>query len=169
MASFDAIRAKLEELHAANAINADELAAALKRARDALGEVNPFVEELKDAVHVLGDSLESNLVSVLKGAKSLDDALKDIANTFIDVAREVLVINPIRREFGDLLSGLRDSVFGGLLDSVFGGGKAHGGPVVTNKAYLVGEDGPEMFVPPAAGRIVANSRFAVGGAIAIVG
>ena len=56
-----------------------------------------------------------------------------------------------------------NTLFGGLLDSVFGGGKAHGGPVVSNKAYLVGEEGPELFVPPASGRIVANGRFGGGG------
>ena len=60
-----------------------------------------------------------------------------------------------------------NTLFGSVLDSVFGGGKAHGGPVVTNKAYLVGEAGPEMFVPPASERIVANGPFGYGGGTAI--
>lgn len=39
-------------------------------------------------------------------------------------------------------------------------GRAMGGPVETGKAYIVGERGPEMFVPNTAGRIVPNSAFA---------
>ena len=44
----------------------------------------------------------------------------------------------------------------------FAGARAAGGPVRGGKAYLVGERGPEMFVPPAAGNIIANSRLGDG-------
>lgn len=35
-------------------------------------------------------------------------------------------------------------------------GKAAGGPVTANKPYIVGEEGPEWFVPPNSGRIIPN-------------
>ena len=66
------------------------------------------------------------------------------------------------------LSGLWDilkSVVEGLESKfswLFGGGtkkpegKAVGGPVSSNKQYLVGENGPELFTPGAAGQIVPN-------------
>jgi TP901 family phage tail tape measure protein len=38
----------------------------------------------------------------------------------------------------------------------FGGNRANGGPVNPSNAYMVGERGPEMFVPNTAGRIVPN-------------
>jgi len=41
----------------------------------------------------------------------------------------------------------------------FGGGKAAGGPVSSDKAYLIGEKGPEMFVPSGAGTIVPNNKL----------
>jgi TP901 family phage tail tape measure protein len=44
-------------------------------------------------------------------------------------------------------------------DSAFGGGKALGGPVSTGVPYLVGERGPELFVPGASGTIVPNGGF----------
>lgn len=46
----------------------------------------------------------------------------------------------------------------------FGGARADGGPVSTGKAYLVGERGPELFVPQSMGNIVPNGR---GGGIVV--
>jgi SLT domain-containing protein len=42
-------------------------------------------------------------------------------------------------------------------------GRAVGGPVSGNTPYIVGERGPEMFVPPGAGTIVPNSQLQGGG------
>ncbi|MFH0891342.1 MAG: hypothetical protein V1867_01015 [Candidatus Falkowbacteria bacterium] len=47
----------------------------------------------------------------------------------------------------------------------FGGGKAGGGFVSPTKAYLVGEAGPELFVPGSAGSIIPNGRLGGGGAV----
>jgi TP901 family phage tail tape measure protein len=47
----------------------------------------------------------------------------------------------------------------------FGGAREKGGPVSGNKAYLVGERGPEMFVPNGAGRVVPNDGL---GAVRLV-
>jgi hypothetical protein len=41
----------------------------------------------------------------------------------------------------------------------FGGARAEGGPVSGNKTYLVGERGPELFVPNVAGTIVPNDQI----------
>ena len=41
----------------------------------------------------------------------------------------------------------------------FGGARAGGGPVGGNNAFLVGERGPELFVPNAAGTIIPNERM----------
>ena len=47
---------------------------------------------------------------------------------------------------------------GSLLGSLLGApGKAIGGPVSPGRAYLVGERGPELFVPTASGRIEAGA------------
>ena len=37
-------------------------------------------------------------------------------------------------------------------------GRARGGPVKKNKPYMIGEEGPEMFVPYASGYVVPNSQ-----------
>lgn len=40
--------------------------------------------------------------------------------------------------------------------SRFGGARALGGPVAASTAYLVGEQGPELFIPNSAGQIIPN-------------
>lgn len=43
------------------------------------------------------------------------------------------------------------------------GGRAAGGPVTAGTPYIVGERGPELFVPGASGTIIPNNRSAMGG------
>lgn len=43
--------------------------------------------------------------------------------------------------------------------------RAAGGPVASNTPYLVGERGPELFVPTASGTIVPNNQLSAGGAM----
>lgn len=45
----------------------------------------------------------------------------------------------------------------GALGSLFGGARAGGGPVSPNRAFLVGERGPELFVPQVSGTVMANA------------
>ena len=47
---------------------------------------------------------------------------------------------------------------GGVFDNVFGGGKANGGPVRGGTSYIVGERGPELFVPNTNGLIIPNGK-----------
>ena len=55
------------------------------------------------------------------------------------------------------------NLFGKGASVPIGGHRASGGPVLGGSAYLVGERGPEIFMPASAGRILSNgdSRAAV--------
>lgn len=59
---------------------------------------------------------------------------------------------------GDAGSGLLGSLASGV-SGLLGGvpGRATGGPVTGGRPYMVGERGPELFVPTASGRIEANA------------
>lgn len=50
-----------------------------------------------------------------------------------------------------------------------GGGKAAGGPVSMGRAYIVGEQGPELFVPGSSGTILPHSMLSSGGMVAAGG
>jgi phage-related minor tail protein len=60
----------------------------------------------------------------------------------------------------DVISAFTGGYFGG-----FSGALADGGTVAANKAYIVGERGPEVFVPSSSGRVHSNedSRGMMGG------
>lgn len=60
--------------------------------------------------------------------------------------------NPI----ATLGSGLFSSL-GKAFGSFFGGARESGGPVMPGRAFLVGERGPELFVPPSSGTIAPSS------------
>ena len=102
-------------------------------------------EKIKNLVQDIGASIESGIVGAIDGAitgaKSLQESLADILK---DIGKMLI-------SFGikSLLGGID---IGGT--KVFGGGKAAGGPVSGNSTYMVGEKGPELFVPSTAGTII---------------
>ena len=73
-----------------------------------------------------------------------------------DVIREFIRIQ-IRASLSQAIGG------GGFLGGLFGGFRQQGGPVQAGQAYIVGEAGPELFVPNANGAIVPNRGAGGGG------
>ena len=61
------------------------------------------------------------------------------------------------------LTGRGASAFASGSGSSFGGPRQHGGPVSPGQSFLVGETGPELFVPGSSGQIVPNSQLGGGG------
>jgi hypothetical protein len=86
------------------------------------------------------------------------DGLKGMLRGFIDVIRQMVAQQAAAQIFGSKASG--GSGFGdfitGAVSSFFGGFRANGGPVSAGKGYVVGERGPELFLPRSSGSIVPN-------------
>ena len=93
------------------------------------------------------------MVDAIQGAIDGTKTLGDVARSvFSEISRQLI-------SFG----------VNALLGSLFPNSRffrANGGPVSTGKSYMVGERGPEMFVPNTGGRIVPNSDM--GGSTSIV-
>lgn len=115
-----------------------------------------FDGTLVDGFSRAGTVLERGLLGALrKGSLGFDD-LKRMAFNVIDQISAQAV--------SGLFAGTGGSGgAGGLLNlgSLFGAalglpGRATGGPVSPGRGYLVGERGPELFVPTSAGRVEAN-------------
>lgn len=105
-----------------------------------------------------GSVLERGLLSaVRRGSLGFDD-LQRVAFRSLDA----IAARAISSGIGSLFDGLRSGVgFGGVLTQTFGSllglpGRATGGPVSPGRGYVVGENGPELFVPSSSGRIAAN-------------
>jgi hypothetical protein len=54
-----------------------------------------------------------------------------------------------------------------MLSSFFNMFRANGGPVTSGEPYIVGEKGPELFVPRASGTIVPNGMMAQAGSTVV--
>src|SRR5690606_24438170 len=107
------------------------------------------------------DTMASDLEAIGKSAgRGLKDALVD-AMTGIEVRWDDMLRRMIANAALDQLFALLGTL-GGPVGHVarflgFGGARAEGGPVFPGKAFLVGEKGPELFVPGATGRIIPNA------------
>jgi hypothetical protein len=84
---------------------------------------------------------------------NLRDTIRGLAQDLLRLIMRQQITEPLARALG------ASSFF----SSIFGGPRANGGPVSAGKAYMVGERGPELFVPNAGGSIVPNERMSAGG------
>ena len=103
----------------------------------------------------LADTFRSALSDMMQGTKSFFAALRDgLLATLQQMAIDILASQFYRllmRGLGGLFG--RGGGLGEVLAGAFGGARALGGPVEPGRAYLVGERGPELFVPRVAGAI----------------
>lgn len=108
---------------------------------------------LLDGFTKAGNVLESGLLSAIrKGSLGFDDLQRTASRALDQIAAQALQLG-LDKLFGSGGDGL-GNLFGGVLGSLFGlPGRATGGPVAPGRGYVVGERGPELFVPTSAGRV----------------
>lgn len=107
----------------------------------------------------IGSNIENTFADVIVGSKSLKDAFKDLTDSIIrDLVRmmvKMLIVGPIFKALGSALTGGIGGPGAGDFGNPFAS-KQHGGPVRAGQPYVVGEKGPELFVPTQAGTIVPS-------------
>jgi len=97
-----------------------------------------------------------NFISDMKDGKSASEALGNALSSLADK----LLNSGLDALFGTgNFQSSGGGIFSSLLSSIFGGFKASGGPVSSNKAYVVGEKGPEVFSPGSSGVIIPNHQL----------
>ena len=136
-----------------------------------------FTEAMALTVPVT-NSLFDSLSSVVEGTKTAEQAFADflrtISDMLMDVAKQMIaqyMAIGIARAFAGMggggigMFGSSAEIGGGGMLSPFGGftPKAKGGPVSGGSPYMVGEKGPELFVPNTSGNIVPNNKLGGGG------
>ena len=110
------------------------------------GAMNTFTQAFTDAV---------------TGAKSFADAVKDMARSVINSLIKMLVQYYITKPLFDAITGFVGGIGGG--GGV--GTRNVGGPVSAGRPYIVGESGPELFVPSSSGQVVPNGRMGSGATV----
>lgn len=119
-------------------------------ARWAAALVNWVIDVAPDVLRELGILIADAASALADGALQLG---KDLVDAIVDGIRSVG--SRVGGALADLLPG---SGFLSDLGSFFSG-RAAGGPVSAGSPYLVGETGPELFVPTGAGTIMNNNRL----------
>lgn len=115
-----------------------------------------FDGTLVDGFERAGQVLERGLLSAIRrGSLGFDDFKRIALSTLDQIAAQALQLGLDKLLGG---GGPAGGVAGGGLGSILGTllglpGRATGGPVSPGRPYLVGERGPEMFVPTSAGRV----------------
>lgn len=140
-------------------------------AKTALQEYGDAARDTFSSLQDIGVSalqnMEDALLGVVNGTTSAKDAFKSMALSIIND----LIRMQIRQSITGPLSGILGSAMGSLFGGFGGGGnssagllvgapgRAVGGSVSRNTPYMVGEKGPELFVPGASGTIVRNENL----------
>jgi len=132
----------------------------LERKADKIKEANDAAKKLAETFEKIGDSIATGvsdaLVDAVMQTKSLAESAKALLN---DIARQFLRL------------GINTALF-----SAFGGAEgifknlptfAAGGRPTVGQAALVGEKGPELFVPSVAGTVIPNNKLGGGGAVTV--
>jgi hypothetical protein len=70
-----------------------------------------------------------------------------------------VMLGNIFKQLLDLFRKFPQETLNSIFRVLFGGGRANGGPVSSGTAYIVGERGPELFVPPQSGTIMSNETL----------
>ena len=127
-----------------------------EQAKRALSATAAFAEQM-------GADMRRSLATFL--FDPFKDGLDGMLSGFVDMLRQMVAQIAAQQLLTSLFtrgSGLGGGVggfFGSLLKGITG--KAAGGPVMAGTPYLVGERGPELFVPRASGAIIPNGAGGV--------
>jgi len=106
-------------------------------------------KQRNDVLGTVKSAMEDTLMSIVDGTKSAKDAFKIMAAEIIKELYRVLVVQQ-----------LVNSVSGFFAPSSGVPGRAAGGSMMANTAYMVGEKGPELVIPRHSGTVVNAKQTA---------
>lgn len=123
--------------------------------------VDPWLVRMNDANKQLADGIAQDVDSAITKWKGFGSLLQSIGDTMLKIATQALITAPLK----SFLEGAFSSSSGGIFGAIAGmfTGRANGGPVSGGTPYMVGEVGPEIFVPYSSGTIIPNSALGGGG------
>lgn len=120
-------------------------------------DMEQMLEDLRDGFKSLG----AEIVGAFTSGRKASDAFKNVLSSLL------------QKFASRALNNLFDTIFpksnasAGVLSSFFNMFRANGGPVNSGEPYIVGEKGPELFVPKASGTIVPNGMMAQAGSTVV--
>lgn len=121
---------------------------------------------VNNLIKAIGTDIKNAFEAVKNGLIAFGSSVKSVFDNILE--RIQPVINKVTGFVDTLRSALNlaksvasavGSAVSSAVGSIFGGGKAIGGSVSKNRAYMVGEKGAEMFMPDTNGTIIPNNKL----------
>ena len=149
-----------------------KLQLAYEGATEAIKEFNSANDDVRTKMKEITTntlaSFSDALTNAAMGTGNLKDAFKSMIKNMVAQLIQFYIIDRLTGGIASALFGVKKAASGG------GGGggvatptaKAIGGPVQAGSPYMVGERGPEMFVPNQSGSIVPNNKM--GGGVTVI-
>ena len=122
---------------------------------------------LSTAISTLESELNSMFDSIIEGTFDVQNSFEDMIKAILKAIIKMLASQAIAQWLSLLGTSLGGGGGGGGDTGGAGGGggggpimtAASGGPVVKDNPYIIGEKGPELFVPNRSGSIVPNNKL----------
>jgi tape measure domain-containing protein len=149
-------------------VSQEELLSIVKKTGEEGDRIYSDMEQaLRDVGSVIKDDVSNGLTDIIMQAESAKDVFQSLLDTIARTLIQQQVVDPFVSSIGASLPSFfgggegSTSLGGGAPPNVRGIGpaRANGGNVYGNTAHLVGERGPEMFVPRQDGSIVPNHKM----------
>jgi len=184
---LDVERQISEELLRQSIIMSDPMKAAMIDLQKEMTKLNDMRFQTVEFAKAVGNSFETSFKGIINGTMSVQDAfrnmLNSIANHFINTAAK-MAANQLQQGLLGILGNAFGSAFSfGSSFKNFGStsvgtagqfvgkssaiGFADGGRPPVGRASIVGERGPELFVPDRAGTIIPNNQLGGGTSIVV--
>lgn len=123
------------------------------------------IDMVNRAAEGMAEELGDAFVDVITDTQSVVDAFADMVDGILREITRLLVRQAITQPLAQFLSGVFAGLAGGGASGnvtqagVSDTGLAHGGFAAAGRPVMVGERGPELFVPPQAGEVVPNRKL----------
>jgi hypothetical protein len=153
-------------------LKVEELKAQIAELNASKEDINEFGQGVNQ---VFESAFEGFFTDVISGTKSVSEAFKDMGKQILAQIAQIVAKWLAAKVMGAFNPGAASSIgangtgggmgdmLGSLAGAVFGGFKESGGYTMSGNAYVVGEKGPEIFMPQTAGSIIPNHSLGGGG------
>jgi hypothetical protein len=139
-----ALNMKAEEKSTAQKIkDQEEMIRLLPQVAAEEEKINALMKEQNRLFDDAGQILATGFEDAILSGQKLSEVLRAIGQDLVRLVFSNMITQPLAKGIGTFLSGMR----------------AEGGPVNAGGAYMVGEKGPELFVPSSSGSIVPNGAM----------
>jgi hypothetical protein len=172
MEKYVAALERIDLLHAKKTIDDETMIRLTGEAGAAFAATSGDVEDMASRLSMVNEEANKTIPAMSQLAQMSNDAGNMIAQGFEDAILSGQKLSEVVRALGrDLVrlvfqqmvtQRLAAGVTGVLQGKGFAGFMADGGPVSAGSSYVVGEKGPELFVPHASGTIVPNNKMGGG-------